>query len=163
MKESNSQLLVIFLSISLIIGCLIPGFVDNTQLVVSITVAALAFVLFDLCIFLKLNKLYGYFFLFLAIFSISVLPYIQSVQNIILKLNNFFTIIALAIVIGILGARQYLEERNFLRKTHLDLKERTKERTELIEIIREKNNEIDMLKNRMNNLEKEINSIKHKR
>ena len=154
MKESNSQILVICLAISLIIGCFIPGFTENSKLVVAVTLSALAFIFVDLSIFLKVNKIYSYLFLFIAIFSISVLPHIDYFYSLLSPLNNFFTIFGLAMVIGLLGGRQYLEEREFLKKTKKNLTERDKEFNELIALLEEQQKEIEILKEKVKDLSK---------
>lgn len=146
LKDSNSQIFVILLAISLIIGCFIPGFLDNSNLVLAVTVSALAFIFVDLSIFLKLRRIHSILPLFVAVFSISVLPHIDYLNKLLLPLNNFFTVYGLAIVIGILGAKQYIEESNFLTKNKKNLQDRQNEFDELITIIKNNEKEIQDLK-----------------
>lgn len=61
-------------------------------------------------------------------------------------LNNFFTVYGLAIVIGILGAKQYLEENAFLKKNKKNLEDRENEYNELIDILEDYKKEINDLK-----------------
>ncbi|KUF25365.1 hypothetical protein MHZ96_10275 [Bacillus safensis] len=146
MKDSNSQIFVILLAISLIIGCFIPGFLENSNLVLAVTVSALAFILVDLSNFLKLNRVHSILPLFVAVFSISVLPHTDYLNKLLQPLNNFFTVYGLAIVIGILGAKQYLEEHAFLKKNKKNLEDRENEYNELIDILEDYKKEIKDLK-----------------
>jgi hypothetical protein len=153
MKDSNSQMLVILLALSLIIGCFIPGFLDNSNLVLAVTISALAFIFVDLANFLKLHKLNSIFFLFIGIFSITVLPHIEAMTRFFAPLNNFFTVYGLAIVIGILGLKQYFEENTFLSETKRNLKQRDNEFNELIKFLEDKDREIEILKKELSKKE----------
>lgn len=154
LKDSNSQILVILLSVSLIIGCFIPGFLENNNIITAVTLSALSFVFIDVANFLKLHKIYSIIFLFLAIFSITIIPNVESLYSFLSQFNNFFTVYGLALVIGILGVKQYTEEKIFLSKTKKNLKQRDIEFEELIQLLEEKNEEIEYLKKELLKIKK---------
>lgn len=149
MKERTSQYFVIFVAISLIIGAFSNDVVENEALVLSITVAALAFTLLDFFKILNLHGIIKYILLFIAVFSITVLPYLEGIHKLISGQADRITIIGLALVILIIGLKQFKDEKNDILQIKAYLEE-----TELVikshkEIINEQNDIIEKLNARI--------------
>lgn len=118
MREQISQMFVIFIAVSFIIGSFFGDFVSNDRLLFSMTLAALSFSFLDLFKTLKLNIFFNYFFLFCSVFSIVVIPYLDFIYKVIGSQNNRLTIIGLSVVILIIGIRQLLEEKADLNQVN---------------------------------------------
>ncbi|WP_427071272.1 hypothetical protein [Lysinibacillus fusiformis] len=118
MKEQTSQYFVIFIAISFMIGSIFTDFVSSDRLLLSITLAALSFTLLDLSKLLGLNKLFNFLFLFLAVFSLIVIPYLDFLFELIHSQNNRLTIIGLSIVLLMIGIRQFIEEKKDLKQVN---------------------------------------------
>ncbi|OKA27489.1 hypothetical protein [Bacillus cereus] len=151
MKEQISQMFVIFLAASFMIGSFFSDFVTNERLLFSMTLAALSFTLLDLSKVLKFPTINNYIFLLLAVFSIVVVPYLDFLYKQIGGQSNRLTIIGLSIVILIIGIRQLLEEREDLKQVNnyidkldsinQDLQIKMDEQTKIIKELNQKLNE----------------------
>jgi len=150
LKEQISQMFVIFIAGSFILGSFFTDFVSNDRLLFSLTLAALSFTFLDLSKVLKFNILFSYFFLLSAVFSIIVLPYLDFVYALMGSQNNRLTIIGLSIVILIIGIRQLIEERvdlkqvnNYIDKLDTindELQKKMEEQTQIIKELNERLN-----------------------
>lgn len=118
MKEQTSQYFVIFIAISFLLGSIFSDFVSSNRLLLSITLAALSFTLLDLSKLLGLNKNINYIFLFLAVFSLIVIPYLDFLFELIQSQNNRLTIMGLSIVLLMIGIRQLIEEKKDLKQVN---------------------------------------------
>lgn len=155
MKERTSQYFVIFVAISLIIGAFFNDVINNEALVLSITVAALAFTLLDFCKLLDLNGIIKFILLFIAVFSITLLPYLESIHKLIASQGDRITIIGLALVILILGVKQFRDEEEDISQ----IKDYIEEADRVIEshkaMIKEQNEIIEKLNNRLQSYKNE--------
>ena len=149
MKERTSQYFMIFVAISLIIGAFFNDVVKNEALVLSITVAALAFTLLDFFKLLDIQGIIKYALLFVAVFSITLLPYLESVHELISNQADRITIIGLALVILILGIKQFREEEKDISQIKEYLEEAERVHKSHKEIITEQNQIIEKLSNRL--------------
>lgn len=150
MKEQISQMFVIFIAISFMIGSFFSDFVSNERLLFSMTLSALSFTLLDLSKVLKFPTITNYIFLLLAVFSIVAVPYLDFLYELIGSQSNRLTIIGLSIVILIIGIRQLLEERKDLKQVNnyidkldsinQDLQKKMDEQTKIIRELNQKLN-----------------------
>ncbi|UNT55627.1 hypothetical protein [Lysinibacillus capsici] len=150
MKEQISQMFVIFIATSFIAGSFFGDFVSNDRLLFSMTLAALSFTFLDLSKVLKCNVLFSYLFLLCAVFSITVVPYLDFIYDALGSQNNRLTIIGLSIVILIIGIRQLIEERadlkqvnNYIDKLDSINNELQQKMTEQTQIIKELNERLN--------------------
>lgn len=139
MKERISQYFVIFTAISLIIGAFFNEVVNNKALILSITIAAVAFTLLDFLRSMNWDNKYSNFFkyvlLLISVFSIILLPYLTSIHNILGVYTDRITIIGLALVILLIGIKQLKDENKDIKQINDFLDESEKVRSKQIEII----------------------------
>ncbi|KPB06027.1 hypothetical protein [Bacillus sp. CHD6a] len=150
MKEQTSQMFVIFIAISFIIGIFNNDFIKNEALLLSMTFAALAFTLLDLCKLLNLNKNINYILLFFAVFSIVALPYLEGIHKLVASQSDRITILGLAIVILIIGIRQRLDEKRDIFQINNYIDETKSIINSQSQIINEQNEIIEKLNNKLN-------------
>ena len=155
MKEQTSQWFVIFIAISLIIGSFFNDFVSNKSLVLSMTFAALSFTLLDLCKLLNLNKIINYVLLFIAVFSITLLPYLTSIHKLVSSQSDRITIVGLAIVILTIGIRQRMDEGKDISQINDYIDEANQAIENQKAIINEQNEIIIKLTNEVKSISKE--------
>lgn len=148
-KEQTSQYFVIFIAISFLIGSVFSDFVASDRLLLSITLAALSFTLLDLSKLLGLNKNINYIFLFLAVFSLIVIPYLDFLFELIQSQNNRITIMGLSIVLLMIGIRQLIEEKKDLQQVNNSIDTITNMNEELLTKMEEQTKIIKDLSSRL--------------
>lgn len=148
-KEQTSQYFVIFIAISFLIGSVFSDFVSSDRLLLSITLAALSFTLLDLSKLLGLNKNINYIFLFLAVFSLIVIPYLDFLFELIQSQNNRITIMGLSIVLLMIGIRQLIEEKKDLQQVNNSIDTITNMNEELLTKMEEQTKIIKDLSSRL--------------
>ncbi|PQD94384.1 hypothetical protein CYL18_14305 [Pradoshia eiseniae] len=153
MSRKLSNEIVMYLGISIILGGIFPDFRNNQQLIVSITFSAVCFSIFDLIVSLgEKTSIYQVrkIALFIGIFSVVVLPYLDFLSDFLIEQNNFFTLIGLAIVIFLIGYRQNIKDNEDINNLHSNfnkqkniIEEQNKlieEQNKILQIYNEKSN-----------------------
>ena len=119
------------------------------------TFAALSFTLLDLCKLLNLNKIINYVLLFIAVFSITLLPYLTSIHKLVSSQSDRITIVGLAIVILTIGIRQRMDEGKDISQINDYIDEANQAIENQKAIINEQNEIIIKLTNEVKSISKE--------
>lgn len=149
--QRYSNEIVIFLGASIFVGGLFPDFRNNQTLILAVTFSAVIFSLFDLVGNLKKDAYrVQQMLLFVGIFSIVVVPYLQPVAPWLIEQNNLLTLMGLAIVLFLIGFKQRnrdIEElknlKEYIDRTEKIIEEQNKvleEQNKIIKAIKEKQN-----------------------
>jgi len=152
-KYSNE--LIIFMGLSIAVGGISRDFINDSGLIVGVSISAVSFSFFDLLSNfdkrgewpLKLqNSL-----LFLGVFSIIVVPYIPFLVEKISGYTNYFTIYSLSLVIILMGYKQKKFEKNSFESLKNTFDRQSDIVKEQKEIIREKQKVIEALQIKLKN------------